>query len=348
MTEKTEVINVIEDIDEVAQPENEKESPVEDEPMESTADPFEDVEMQEDEHEPMSSGRELTTYHRVHESTANGDMVFRPERERSRRPREPSLLLGNGLIMADENTMDSDDDPDNDDHFYPPSPKRPRIDKVNLLAEAVLAYAASIGDANDAPTTYQQAMDSDEAKKWVKAMSAELKAHSENGSWSLVPKIKNVRTIGCRWVFAKKRNEHGQVVRYKARLVAKGFKQKFGVDFFETYSPVANMNSIRLVLAVVVAKGYVTEQMDADTAFLNSDLKEEVYMEVPNGIKNAEKIMCKLDKAIYGLKQAASAWSKTIHAVFLKIGFKISGADQCVYVKVNNGSFVYGVFTSTT
>ncbi|CAI5723456.1 unnamed protein product [Peronospora farinosa] len=101
------------------------------------------------------------------------------------------------------------------------------------------------------------------------------------------------------------------------------------------------MNSIRLVLAVVVAKVYVTEQMDADTAFLNSDLKEEVYMEVPNGIKNAEKMMCKLDKAIYGLKQAASAWNKTIHAVFLQIGFQSSGADQCVYVKVNNGSFVY-------
>ncbi|CAI5714054.1 unnamed protein product [Peronospora farinosa] len=198
MTEKTEVINVIKDIEEVAQPENEKEHPVEDEPMESTADPFEDVEMQEDEHEPISSGRELTTYHRQHELTANGDMVFRPERERSRRPREPSLLLGNGLIMADENTMNSDDDPDNDDHFYPPSPKRPRIDEDNLLAEAVLAYAASIGDANDAPTTYQQAMDSDEVKEWVKAMSAELKAHSENGSWSLVPKMKNVRIIGCR------------------------------------------------------------------------------------------------------------------------------------------------------
>ena len=79
-------------------------------------------------------------------------------------------------------------------------------------------------------------------------------------------------------MFAKKRNEHGQVVRHKARLIAKGFKHKFGVAFFETYSPVVNMNSIRVVLAVVVANGYVTEELDADTAFLNSDLKEEVYM----------------------------------------------------------------------
>ncbi|RQM13328.1 hypothetical protein DD237_003846 [Peronospora effusa] len=113
VNKRLEVINVIKDIEEVTQPENEKEYFVEDEPMESTADPFNDVEMQEDEHDPMASGRELTTYHRQHESTANGDMVFRPEKERSRRPREPSLLLGNGLIMAEENTMDSDDDPDN-------------------------------------------------------------------------------------------------------------------------------------------------------------------------------------------------------------------------------------------
>lgn len=130
-------------------------------------------------------------------------------------------------------------------------------------------------------------------------------------------------------------------MRYKARLVAKGFKQKFGVDFFETYSPVANMNSIRVVLSVVVTMGYMTEQLDVDTAFLNSDLKEEVYMEVPYGIANAENMVCKLNKANHGLKQASNAWNKTIHVVFLQMGFRSSGADQCVYVKGKNGNYVY-------
>ncbi|KAE8880335.1 Retrovirus-related Pol polyprotein from transposon TNT 1-94 [Phytophthora fragariae] len=184
-------------------------------------------------------------------------------------------------------------------------------------------------------------MKSKEASEWVKAMNSELKAHADNGSWTLIRRAAGVRPIGCRWVFAKKRIEHGRVVRYKARLVAKGFKQKFGVDFFETYSPVANMNSIRVVLSVVVAEAYVTEQLDADTAFLNSDLKEQVSMEVPYGITNAENMMCKLDKAIYGLKQAASAWHQTIHAVFMKIGFCSCGADQCVYVKGAKGTYVY-------
>ena len=94
-------------------------------------------------------------------------------------------------------------------------------------------------------------------------------------------------------------------------------------------------------LAVVVTKGYVIEQLDADTAFLNSDLKEEVYMEVPNGIANAEKMMCKLYKTIYGLNQAASAWNNTIHAAFLQIGFRSSGADQCIYVKSQDDNYVY-------
>ncbi|OWY94925.1 Integrase, catalytic core protein, partial [Phytophthora megakarya] len=84
----------------------------------------------------------------------------------------------------------------------------------------------------------------------------------------------------------KKHDENGHVIRYKARLVAKGFKQKYGVDFFETYSPVANMNSIRVILVVCVTSGYVMEQLDADTAFLNSSLSDLVYMDVPHGVQN--------------------------------------------------------------
>jgi hypothetical protein len=131
------------------------------------------------------------------------------------------------------------------------------------------------------------------------------------------------------------------VVRYKARLVAKGFKQKFDIDFFETYSPVANMNSIRVVLAVFAAYEYLMEQLDADTAFLNSELKDRVYMEVHFGIEDAQKHEYQLNKAIYGLKQAASAWNKTIHRVFLGNGFKDCGADQCVYIKRSRNGFIY-------
>lgn len=118
--------------------------------------------------------------------------------------------------------------------------------------------------------------------------------------------------IECRWVFAKKRDENNRVIRYRARLVAQGFKKKFGVDLVAILSPLANMNSIQVVLAVWAAAGYSMEQLDADTAFLNSCLKEMAYMEVLLGVKNAKVMICKQQKAIYGLKQAATAWNTTI------------------------------------
>ncbi|OWY92138.1 polyprotein [Phytophthora megakarya] len=128
-------------------------------------------------------------------------------------------------------------------------------------------------------------------------MKAKLLSHERNGTWTLVPHGPEKHSIGCRWVFAKKRDENGRVIRYKARLVTKGFKQKFGVAFFETYSPVANMNSIRVVLAVCAVNGYTMEQLDADTAFLNSGLKDLVYMDVPPfGIENDGNDVYKLPK----------------------------------------------------
>ncbi|KAE9023991.1 hypothetical protein PR003_g14064 [Phytophthora rubi] len=317
-TESTTAIHSTEDVDEVVQLEQEQQ-PAADEPMGSVEeDHVEDTEMPEAEQDD-STGHELATYRRTPGAAFSDNIVFHREPER----------------------VNDEDDPDNDDDFWPPSPKRARVDEDGLLAEAVLAYAASVGDADDAPSTYQQAMKSKEASEWVKAMNSQLKTHANNGSWTLIRRTAGVRPIGCRWVFAKKRNEHGRVVRFKAQLVAKGIKQKFGVDFFETYSPVANMNSIRVVLSVLVAKSYVTEQLDADTTFLNSGLQEQVFMEVPHGITNAESMMCKLDKAIYGLKQAASAWHQTIHAVFMKIGFRSCGVDQCVYVKGAKDTYVY-------
>ncbi|KAI9910567.1 hypothetical protein PsorP6_010346 [Peronosclerospora sorghi] len=100
--------------------------------------------MQEDGHEPASSGRELTKYQRINKSTLSDNMVFRTERERIRRAHEPVILPGNDSSIVDEHKIDGDDDPDNDKHFYPHSPKRPRFDEDSLLAEAVLTYAASV------------------------------------------------------------------------------------------------------------------------------------------------------------------------------------------------------------
>ncbi|OWZ24240.1 LOW QUALITY PROTEIN: polyprotein [Phytophthora megakarya] len=122
------------------------------------------------------------------------------------------------------------------------------------------------------------------------------------------------------------------------------FKRKFGMDFSGAYSPVANMNSIRIVLVVCEVNGYIIEGLDSDTAFLNSGLKTPVYLEVPPfGIKNDGNHVCQLDKAIYGLKQTVSAWNKTIHQVYMKNGFERCGTDQFVYEKCSRNEYIYYV-----
>uniref|UniRef100_A0AAV1URM1 Reverse transcriptase Ty1/copia-type domain-containing protein n=1 Tax=Peronospora matthiolae TaxID=2874970 RepID=A0AAV1URM1_9STRA len=130
-----------------------------------------------------------------------------------------------------------------------------------------------------------------------------------------------IRTIGYRCFFAKKRDQNGRVVRFKALLVAKCFKQKNEVNLFETYSPM--------------------EQLDAETAFLNSESEDRVEMEVPLGVENTQDYVVPGKKAIYGLKQAASAWSKSIHRVILDYGLKSRGANLCFYVKRSKNSFIY-------
>ncbi|KAE8995982.1 hypothetical protein PR002_g19461 [Phytophthora rubi] len=339
------VIHISEDAHDAVTPAPVERQPAVEEPMEGVENDAPDVSMESVEPEqdpapplllaeerPAPTGLELAPYRAPPTVFEDDRVVFHPPVHRSRRAREPVFLLEDGTDAEEERKSEGSDGP--------PSPKRARIDEDGLLADAVLAYAASIGDAVDIPTTHAQAMASDDAAQWREAMDAELLSHERNGTWTLVPRGTANRTIG-RWVFAKKRDQYGRVVRYKARLVAKGFKQKYGIDFFETYSPVANMNSIRVVVSVCAAYEYRMEQLDADTAFLNSELKDRVYMEVPFGIENARDYQCQLNKAIYGLKQAASAWNKTIHRVFLGNGFKSCGADQCVYVKRSKNGFIY-------
>ncbi|OWZ20869.1 polyprotein [Phytophthora megakarya] len=185
-------------------------------------------------------------------------------------------------------------------------------------------------------------MTGSEASEWRKVMDAELLSHKRNATWELVPRRTDSRSIGCGWVLAKKRDDNGHVICYKARVGAQRFKPKYGVDFFRDV--LLSGIQFRVTLAVCVASDYVMEQLNADIAFLNSGLSDLVYMDVPHGVQNENGVVCKLLKAIYGLKQAASAWNKTIHRVFLRNGFKSCGADQCVYVKRSNIGHVYVCF----
>ncbi|KAD3641087.1 hypothetical protein E3N88_30311 [Mikania micrantha] len=122
----------------------------------------------------------------------------------------------------------------------------------------------------------------------------------------------------------------GSIDKYKARLVIKGFRQKEGFDYFDTYSPVTRITSIRLVLAIAALRNLEVHQMDVKTAFLNGDLEEEIYMEQPEGFSapGQEGKVCKLVKSLYGLKQAPKQWHQKFDQVMLNNGFKINECDN--------------------
>ena len=163
-----------------------------------------------------------------------------------------------------------------------------------------------------------------------------MKSLLVNKTWELVelPKGKNV--VGCKWVFKVKKDGDGKVDRLKARLVVQGYSQHEGVDYDEVFSPLASYSSIRSVLAIANELNYEIHQMDVKTAFLNGDLDTDIFMKQPDGFVDDTHpdYVCKLNKSIYGLKQSARCWNKTIDKYLKDSGFQQSNADPCIYTKV--------------
>jgi transposase InsO family protein len=177
---------------------------------------------------------------------------------------------------------------------------------------------------------------------WNKAMDEELDQIEKNDTWELVPRPKNKNVIDTKWVFRNKLNEDGQVTRNKARLVCKGYAQIEGIDFEETFSPVARMEAICLLLAYACSKNVKVYQMDVKSSFLNGELEEEVYIEQPEGFQLSENTdyVCKLKKALYGLKQAPRAWYSRLDKYLQQAGFRKGSADNNLYIKVSQGNIL--------
>jgi hypothetical protein len=148
------------------------------------------------------------------------------------------------------------------------------------------------------------AMRLEDASKWEAAMQKTYGSLMANGTWELVPLPKDRKSVGCKWVFRTKRDGSGHIVRHKARLVAKGYSQVEGVDFNETFAPVAKFTTIRCMLAIGAAMDLEIHQMDVKTTFLNGELEEDIYMDQLQGFvqDGKEHLMCKLKKSLYGLK----------------------------------------------
>jgi hypothetical protein len=173
-------------------------------------------------------------------------------------------------------------------------------------------------------------------------MDEELDQIEKNDTWELVPRPKNKNVIDTKWVFRNKLNEDGQVTRNKARLVCKGYAQIEGINFEETFAPVARMEAIHFLLAYACSKNVKVYQMDVKSSFLNGELEEEVYIEQPEGFQLSENIdyVCKLKKALYGLKQALRAWYSRLDKYLQQAGFRKGSADNNLYIKVSQGNIL--------
>ena len=188
------------------------------------------------------------------------------------------------------------------------------------------------------PITMEEALKSEYSKEWKVAADSEYKSLIENETWDLVELPDGEKPIGCKWVFKLKHASDGTVERFKGRLVAKGFAQTYGIDYFETYSPVVRFSSIRALIAFAVQNDMLIHQMDVVTAFLNGDLHEDIYMQQPDGYvqPGSEHLVCKLKKSLYGLKQAPRCWNMAFQKYMESNRFRQTTADPCVYVRTGN------------
>lgn len=214
-----------------------------------------------------------------------------------------------------------------------PADHGPYIDPTAFTIGALIAAAHAATNVTD-PVSYKQALSRPDAEKWSKAIAEELDSMLQNGVFELVEPPPDVPILGHRWVFKTKLNEHNDPIRWKARLVVKGFQQEYGVNFDETFAPVARHKSIKLLLTIVNELNLEFKQIDFITAFLNAPLDYEIYMEQPEGMETrGDGRVLRLQKALYGLKQAPRQWNIELHNWLIRHGYRPIVQDPCIYVK---------------
>ncbi|GJS60500.1 zinc finger, CCHC-type containing protein [Tanacetum coccineum] len=197
---------------------------------------------------------------------------------------------------------------------------------------------------NEEPTTFLEAT---KETQWMKAMRAKIDSIEKNQTWTLTRLPPNQKVIGLKWVFKLKRDASGTVTKHKERLVAKGYVQQQGVDFEDEFAPVARMELIRLLLALAAKENWIVHHLDVKSAFLNGELKEEVYVTQPTGfeVKGKKEMVYKLHKALYGLRQAPRSWNAKLDKVLKELGFRKCAQEQAVYkLQSKNTTLIIGVY----
>lgn len=250
-----------------------------------------------------------------------------------------NLSRNEPLILNDN---DIDTEPEQEDEIIPQSQELRRSSRVRkpiqrLVNNAILKVEnLPLSD----PKSYKEAMNTLENEKWKIAIEEELKSMEDNHVWKIEPLPSEKNLVSTKWVFRKKQNSDGTIERYKARLVARGFTQIPGVDYFETFAPVVKNSTVKTLIAVAAAKEYNLGHIDVKTAYLNAIVNEEIWISIPEGF-NQNKIQngfgLKLQKSLYGLKQAGRNWNTMLKSWIVEYGLTQSKADPCLFVGIENG-----------
>ena len=205
----------------------------------------------------------------------------------------------------------------------------------NKVSQNYHAFLSAIQEI-PIPRNVQEAMKN---QRWKEAMDEEMRALLLNHTWNIVPLPKGKKPVGCRWVYTLKCKADGSLERYKARLVARGYTQTHGIDYQDTFAPVAKRNTIRIIISLAMNLDWPLNQYDIKNAFLHGDLKEEIYMQLPlgyEGNQNKGKVS-KLRKALYGLKQSPRAWFRRFTQAMRSVGYKQSNSDHSLFFKHRMG-----------
>ena len=280
----------------------------------------------------ISSTKKRSKYISINKPT-----VSRMRRIRTQRRLTNAACLGDvGYNVSSTDTVI--DGLNSDPYTAPPNHK----DKHSNTESSIMQYAYLVEHQDMVPKNYKEAMSSKDANHWQKAVADEVKSLIDLGTWEVVPPPKDYykapRT--CAFIFKKKYT--GATTKFKARLVAHGNKQKYGMDYWETYAPVSSSRAIRTLLAIAASKKMTIHQLDIDTAFLNADLQEEIYMSPPDGIPNIPNgHLLRLKKSIYGLKQSPRNFNINLNKHIESMGFKRCVSDTCIYLKTVNDKDVY-------
>ncbi len=200
--------------------------------------------------------------------------------------------------------------------------------------------ANPITDAS-VPASFREAMSGPDAERWGEAAKSEIGSLLENNTWELVPRTPGMKVLPSRWVLKIKTDSQGLPERYKCRLVAGGHRQKFGIDFEETFAPVGKNTTQRVIVCIAARYKWTVRQLDVSTAFLHGEIDKEIFMEQPEGFVEGKGLVCKLTKCLYGLKQAPRAWFAKLTDFLRELHFTASVADPNLWMGDWKGCTVY-------